>query len=80
MEEYTRYGEIGAKKIREILLDYKKENALTNQQMSARCDISSSEYDKLMNFKRHGKHGPSYDTLYKIHKNLKIDANLFFDI
>lgn len=64
----------------EILLNYKKANNLTNQQMAARCDLSISEYDKIMNVKRHGSHGVSYDTLYRIYTNLKIDANIFFDI
>lgn len=78
MEEYTRYGKIIMKNVRNILLDYKKKNHLTNAEMAQKCDMSISEYDKIMNAKKHSTHGCSADTLCKIHKNLKIDANMFF--
>lgn len=80
MEEYTRYGKPIMKNIRKILLDYKKEHHLTNQEMAVRCDLSLSEYDKIMNVKTHSNYGCSADTICRIKKNLKIDANIFFEI
>lgn len=79
MEEYARYGKNGSKIIREILLNYKKKHHLTNQQMSVRCDISLSEYDKIININRHGNQGLSYDTLHKIRKNLGISIDSIID-
>lgn len=80
MEEYARYGKIVMKNIRKILLDYKKEHHLTNQEMAVRCDLSLSEYDKIMNVKTHSNLGCSSDTLCKIYINLGVDANSFFDV
>lgn len=78
MEEYTTYGKPIMRNIRKILLEYKKINKLTNEQMSIRCDISLSEYDKIINTKSHSKYGCSVDTLYKICANLPLDANIVF--
>lgn len=78
MENYTTYGKPIMKNIRKILLDYKNSHNLTNQEMAVRCDLSLSEYDKIMNVKTHSKYGCSADTLCKICINLGIDANLFF--
>ncbi len=78
MEEYTTYGYQIMKKLRDTLLQYKKHHHLTNMEMSIKCDISLSEYDKIMNIKQHGKHGCTADTLYKIFHNLNIDANDIF--
>lgn len=78
MEEYTRYGKPVMKNIRKTLIKYKKENGLTNQQMAVRCDLSLSEYDKIMNVKTHSDYGCSIDTYYKICTNLRLDANAAF--
>ncbi len=75
MEEYTKYGKPIMKNIRKNLIDYKKEHNLTNQQMAVRCDLSLSEYDKIMNVKTHSKYGCSIDTFYKICFNLKISSD-----
>lgn len=80
MEQYTTYGKPIMKNIREILLDYKKSHNLTNLQMAVKCDLSLSEYDKIMNVKSHSNHGCSVDTVCKICLNLGIDANLFFNV
>lgn len=75
MEEYTRYGKPIMKDIRKILINYKKEHNLTNQQMAVRCDLSLSEYDKIMNVKTHSDYGCSIDTFYKICSNLKLSSD-----
>lgn len=75
MEEYTRYGNPAMKNIRKFLLKYKKEHHLTNQQMAVRCDISLSEYDKIMNIKAHSKYGCSADTIIRICLNLGISSD-----
>lgn len=80
MDEYTRYGKPIMKNIRKILLIYKKDHQLTNQQMSVRCDMSLSEYDKIMNIKAHSDYGCSVDTFCRICINLKIDANKLLGI
>lgn len=80
MEEYTTYGKSIMKNIRELLLEYKKEHSLTNAEMSVRCDISLSEYDKIMNTKMHSNHGCSADTICKIHKNTGIRYDDIFNI
>lgn len=75
MEEYTKYGKFIMKNIRKILKDYKKSHKMTNIQMAMKCEISISEYDKIMNVKSHSTSGCSVDTLCKICKNLRIDSN-----
>lgn len=75
MEEYARYGKPIMKNIRKILLDYKEKHCLTNQQMAVRCDLSLSEYDKIMNVKTHSDHGCSADTIYKICLNLRLSSD-----
>lgn len=75
MEEYTRYGKSIMKNIRKILLEYKKEHKLTNQQMAVLCDISLSEYDKIMNVRRHSDYGCVVDTVYRISLNLGISVD-----
>lgn len=68
------------KNIRKILLYYKEKHYLTNQQMAVRCDISLSEYDKIMNVRRHSNCGCSIDTFYRICVNLNVDANKLLGI
>lgn len=80
MEEYTRYGKAIMKNIRKILLEYKRTHCLTNQQMAARCDISLSEYDKIINVKTHSNYGCSADTIYRICLNLSIDPKLLLGL
>lgn len=75
MDEYTRYGKSIMKNIRKILMEYKKEHKLTNLEMSVRCDISLSEYDKIMNTKTHSKYGCCADTVYRICLNLQISSD-----
>lgn len=75
MEEYTRYGKPIMENIRKILLEYKKEHKLTNQEMAVRCDISLSEYDKIVNAKTHSNYGCSADTIYRICLNLKLSSD-----
>lgn len=79
MGEYNRYGKLIMRNIRKILIDYKQCHDLTNAEMAIRCDLSLSEYDKIMNVKTHSDYGCSADTICRIKKNLKIDANLFFE-
>lgn len=80
MEEYTTYGKPIMKKLREILLNYKNTHNLTNAEMATKCDLSISEYDKIININRHSKYGCSVDTFSKICSNLDTDANFVVNI
>lgn len=75
MEEYTTHGKEIMKNIREILIDYKKSHNLTNVAIATRCEISLSEYDKIMNVKTHSENGCSANTIYKICYNLGIPSS-----
>lgn len=75
MEEYTTYGKKIMENIRKNMLEYKKMHKLTNEQMAVLCDLSLSEYDKIMNIRSHSGRGCSVDTFYKICLNLGADAN-----
>lgn len=81
MYEYTTYGAGLMENIRKILLDYKKEHRLTNAELAQKCDMSISEYDKIVYSNSFGKYGCSIDTAYKIHINLNIapDKILFIE-
>lgn len=80
MSNYQTYGEKIMKNVKEILLNYKNLHGMTNIQMALLCDMSLSEYSKIMNHKKHSKYGCTADTLCKIKHNLNIDANDFFNI
>lgn len=80
MEEHTTSGKLLMRNIRKILINYKKSHKLTNLQMAMKCEISVSEYDKIMNIKKHSDYGCSGDTIYKIGKNLHVDFNQIFDL
>lgn len=63
--------------IREILQIYKKEYKLTNAEISKKCGLSISTYNKIMNDK-YSKYGCSVNTLFKISRNLNIYPDNFF--
>lgn len=75
MEEYATHGVEIMDNIKKILLDYKKLHGLTNFEMAVMCDLSLSEFDKIIYKKPYSKYGCTIDTFYKICVNLKIDAN-----
>lgn len=69
------YGKQIMKNLREALLEYKKTYHLTNKEMAQKCNISTSEYDKIMNVKKHSEYGCSIDIFYRICKNIGIDMD-----
>lgn len=79
MEEYARYGKPAMKNIRKILLNYKKEHGLTNQQMAELCNISIPEYDKIINANKHSKCGCSIDVFIRLYGGIKFDIIDFFN-